>query len=56
MASMRHRLFLLPIVLAVALSACGERPPRADPEGRHAYAVEPGPNPVRDRTLKQGAQ
>jgi len=50
---MRHCLIPL-LLLTVALSACGERSPRADPEGQHAYAAEPGPNPMRERTLKQG--
>ena len=47
------RIFPL-LLLAAALAACGERPPRADPESRPAYNAEPGPSPMRDRTLKQG--
>ena len=46
----------LPFLLALALaaSACGERPPRADPEPGHDYNTQPLPTPMRDRTLKQG--
>ena len=42
------------VLLAVALAACGERPPRADPERGPAYNAEPGSSPMRDRTVKQG--
>jgi hypothetical protein len=51
---MRRGLVLFPLFLALALAACGERPPRPDPEGEHAWSSEPGPNPMRERTLKQG--
>jgi hypothetical protein len=46
----------LPLLLALALiaAACGEKPPRADPEAGHAYNDQPLPTPMRDRTLKQG--
>lgn len=47
--------FLLVAALAAAsLAACSEKPPRLDPEGEHAYNAEPGPSPMRERTLKQG--
>lgn len=39
---------------AASLSACGERPPRPDPDGAQTYNLEPGDAPLRERTLKQG--
>ena len=53
-STMRYGLFLLSLLLALALGACYERPPRTDPEADHAWAAEPGPNPMRERTLEQG--
>jgi hypothetical protein len=49
-----HRARILLVLLAAMLTACGERPPRLDPEDEHAYNAEPGPSPMRSRTLKQG--
>jgi hypothetical protein len=46
-------LLLLALVLTGPLAACGERPPRADPEA-HSYNDQPLPTPMRDRTLRQG--
>ena len=51
---MRRALFLLPVLLALALAGCGEKPPRADPEGAASYSAEPGAAALRDRALKQG--
>jgi hypothetical protein len=48
------RIFLFSLLLAASLAACGERPPRADPEPGHDYNSQPLPTPMRDRTLKQG--
>ena len=38
----------------VALAACGEKPPRPDPEGHRSYSNEAPQNPVHGRTLRQG--
>ncbi|HXV12537.1 MAG TPA: hypothetical protein VD839_17180 [Burkholderiales bacterium] len=51
---MSYGLFLLAFVFALVLAACGERPPRTDPEAEHSWSAEPGPNPMRERTFKQG--
>jgi hypothetical protein len=50
----RAPIFFLSLVLAAALTACSEPPSRPDPEGEHAYNADPGPSPMRSRTLKQG--
>jgi hypothetical protein len=47
------RLSVLIVALGV-LTACGERPPRADPEGEHAYGNETPQNPLYERTRTQG--
>jgi len=44
----------LSILAAMALAACSEKPPRADPEGGDAYHNEMPQHPVRERTLNQG--
>lgn len=47
--------YLLAVLLAAAtLAACGEKPPRSDPESVQAYNVENGPGPLVERTLNQG--
>jgi predicted small lipoprotein YifL len=51
---MRRALFLFPVLLALALAGCGEKPPRADPESAASYNAEPS-SPIRERTLKQGS-
>jgi hypothetical protein len=52
--TMRPVLVLLPVLVALALAGCGERPPRADPENARSYNAEPGPSAMRDRTRMQG--
>ena len=54
MAAMRCVLVLLPVLVALALAGCGEKPPRSDPENARSYNAEPGPSAMRDRTLMQG--
>lgn len=44
------------IVALAALAACGERPPRPDPEGARAYDNETPQNPLYERTREQGRQ
>ena len=52
---MRAHTLLPCVALALALGACGEKPPRADPEpGHHYNTPQPLPTPMRDRTLHQG--
>jgi predicted small lipoprotein YifL len=51
---MRSVLVLLPVMVALALAGCGEKPPRSDPESAHSYNAEPGPSAMRDRTRMQG--
>jgi len=51
---MRSTFLFLAFFLIASMSACGERPPRLDPQGKHAYNADPGPSALRDRTLKQG--
>jgi hypothetical protein len=46
--------FLLLFALALIVAACGEKPPRADPDPGYAYNDQPLPTPMRDRTLRQG--
>jgi hypothetical protein len=45
---------LISIFAAMALAACGEKPPRADPEGKHGYSNQDPQNPGYGRTLNQG--
>lgn len=42
------------ILAAMALAACNEKPPRADPETRDAYRNDRPQNPAHERTLNQG--
>jgi predicted small lipoprotein YifL len=49
------RIAVLAVALA-ALAACGERPPRSDPDGAHAYSNETPQNPLYERTREQGRQ
>jgi hypothetical protein len=51
---MRRAPFRLALILAAMLAACGERPPRPDPEGGHVYNSEPGTSAMDKRTLEQG--
>jgi hypothetical protein len=44
----------LSIFAAMALASCGEKPPRADPEGQRAYSNETPQHPAHGRTVKQG--
>ena len=44
---------LVPIIAAMALASCGEKPPRADPE-KHRYSNQTPQHPAHERTLKQG--
>jgi len=44
----------LSILAAMALAACSEKPPRADPEGDDGYRNETPQHPVHERTLNQG--
>ena len=48
------RLIPLLFALTLAAAACGEKPPRPDPEPGHDYNSQPLPTPMRDRTLRQG--
>jgi predicted small lipoprotein YifL len=45
---------LILIVAAIALAACGEKPPRADPEGKRGYSNQAPQHPAHERTLNQG--
>ena len=47
---MRTALLLL---AALALAACGEKPPRADPEGKRGFSNETPQNPAVWRTAQQ---
>lgn len=42
------------MIAAMALAACGEKPPRPDPEGSRGYTNEVPQHPAVQRTLKQG--
>jgi hypothetical protein len=44
----------LSVLAVMALAACGEKPPRADPEGHRVYSNETPQHPAYERTLKQG--
>lgn len=45
---------MISIFAAMALSACGEKPPRPDPEGDRGYSNVQPQNPTHERTLNQG--
>jgi hypothetical protein len=49
----RASIFLF-FLIAAGLAGCGEPAARPDPEGQEAYNSDPGPSPMRERTLKQG--
>ena len=42
------------MLAAIALAACSEKPPRADPEKSRAYSNETPQHPAYERTLQQG--
>jgi predicted small lipoprotein YifL len=44
---------VLSILAAMALTSCGEKPPRSDPEGDRAYSNETPQHPAHERTVKQ---
>jgi hypothetical protein len=43
----------LSILSAMALASCGEKPPRADPEGERGFGNETPQHPAYGRTLMQ---
>jgi hypothetical protein len=45
---------VLAIIAALALSSCGEKSPRPDPEGDRGHSNETPQHPVYERTVKQG--
>ena len=51
---MRRLPLLFALLLITALGACGEKPPRPDPEPGHNYNEQPLPTPMRERALRQG--
>ena len=42
------------ILAAAALASCSEKPPRPDPEGKHAHSNAMPQHPAYERTLEQG--
>jgi hypothetical protein len=42
------------VCAALALTACGERPERADPEGPRAWSNDKPQNPLHERARNQG--
>ncbi|HEX7054302.1 MAG TPA: hypothetical protein VF211_10280 [Burkholderiales bacterium] len=48
------RYFLLAALVLSLAAACGERPPRPDPEAGESLNLQKGPNPTVERTLNQG--
>ena len=53
---MRHSLFplLLAALAAASLAACGEKPPRPDPEGEVSYNGVNQSHPMYERSQVQG--
>jgi hypothetical protein len=51
---MPHLLIGLLAAATLALAACSEKPPRADPERVQAYNVDNGLSPLAERTRNQG--
>lgn len=45
---------VISVFAGMALAACSEKPPRADPEGGDAFRNEVPQHPVHERTLNQG--
>ena len=51
--SPRLMIAVLSIFAATALTSCGEKPPRPDPEGSRGYSNETPQHPAYERTRRQ---